>query len=171
MRINIQVCDGVDTSVGIPRKYAWLVFALTFGLLISDYMSRQVLNAVFPLIKSEWALTDSQLGLLSGIVALMVGLLTLPLSILADRFGKVKSLTLMAVLWSMATLGCAVAESYQHMFIGQIYGGCWRCCLWQCRIAVVVSVFPRDMRATLASAFMAGGVFGSFLACFRRCYG
>ena len=91
--------DGVDTSVGIPRKYAWLVFALTFGLLISDYMSRQVLNAVFPLIKSEWALTDSQLGLLSGIVALMVGLLTLPLSILADRFGKVKSLTLMAVLW------------------------------------------------------------------------
>ena len=30
--------------------YAWLVFALTFGLLISDYMARQVLNAVFPLL-------------------------------------------------------------------------------------------------------------------------
>ena len=69
-----------DTSMGIPRRYAWLVFALTFGLLISDYMSRQVLNAVFPLLKSEWMLTDSQLGWLSGIVALMVGLLTLPLS-------------------------------------------------------------------------------------------
>jgi sugar phosphate permease len=59
-----------------PRRYAWIVFALTFGLLISDYMSRQVLNAVFPLLKAEWALSDSQLGLLSGIVALMVGLLT-----------------------------------------------------------------------------------------------
>ena len=80
---------GIDTSIGIPRRYAWIVFALTFGLLISDYMSRQVLNAVFPLIKNEWTLTDSQLGLLSGIVALMVGLLTLPLSILADKFGKV----------------------------------------------------------------------------------
>ncbi len=67
----------VDTSMGISRRYAWLVFALTFGLLLSDYMSRQVLNAVFPLIKSEWVLSDSQLGLLSGIVALMVGLLTL----------------------------------------------------------------------------------------------
>lgn len=41
--------DGLDTSIDVPRKYAWLVFALTFGLLISDYMSRQVLNAVFPL--------------------------------------------------------------------------------------------------------------------------
>jgi hypothetical protein len=37
------------------RAYAWLVFALTFGLLVSDYMSRQVLSAVFPLLKAEWA--------------------------------------------------------------------------------------------------------------------
>jgi exosortase/archaeosortase len=43
-------------------RYAWIVFALTFGLLISDYMSRQVLNAVFPLLKAEWGLSDGQLG-------------------------------------------------------------------------------------------------------------
>src|SRR3989338_3743408 len=96
--------DGEDASTVIPRPYAWLVFALTFGLLISDYMSRQVLNAVFPLLKGEWALSDTQLGLLSGIVALMVGLLTFPLSLMADRFGRVKSLALMALLWSLATL-------------------------------------------------------------------
>ena len=154
---------GVDTSIGIPRRYAWMVFALTFGLLISDYMSRQVLNAVFPLIKTEWALTDSQLGLLSGIVALMVGLLTLPLSLLADRFGRVKSLTIMAVLWSLATLGCALAESYQQMFIARFMVGVGEAAYGSVGIAVVVAVFPREMRATLASAFMSGGVFGSFL--------
>lgn len=155
--------DGLDTSIDVPRKYAWLVFALTFGLLISDYMSRQVLNAVFPLIKTEWTLSDSQLGLLSGIVALMVGLLTLPLSILADRFGKVKSLTLMAVLWSLATLGCSVAENYEQMFMARFMVGVGEAAYGSVGIAVVVAVFPRDMRATLASAFMAGGVFGSFL--------
>ena len=155
--------DGLDTSVDIPRKYAWLVFALTFGLLISDYMSLQELNAVFPLIKNEWALSDSQLGLLSGIVALMVGLLTLPLSILADRFGKIKSLTFMAVLWSLATLGCAIAENYQQMFIARFMVGVGEAAYGSVGIAVVVAVFPREMRATLASAFMAGGVFGSFL--------
>ena len=153
----------VDTSIDIPRRYAWLVFALTFGLLISDYMSRQVLNAVFPLVKNEWTLTDSQLGLLSGIVALMVGLLTLPLSILADRFGKIKSLTLMAILWSLATLGCAIAENYQQMLIARFIVGVGEAAYGSVGIAVVVAVFPREMRATLASAFMAGGVFGSFL--------
>lgn len=35
----------------VSRRYAWIVFALSFGLLLSDYMSRQVLNAVFPMLK------------------------------------------------------------------------------------------------------------------------
>ena len=41
-----------DPGARIPRRYAWVVFALSFGLLLSDYMSRQVLNAVFPLLKA-----------------------------------------------------------------------------------------------------------------------
>ncbi|WP_369959770.1 MFS transporter [Pseudomonas benzenivorans] len=155
--------DGADTSHGIPRTYAWIVFALTFGLLISDYMSRQVLNAVFPLLKAEWALSDSQLGLLSGIVALMVGLLTFPLSLLADRFGRIKSLTLMAVLWSLATLGCALAENYEQMFVARFLVGVGEAAYGSVGIAVVVSVFPREMRATLSGAFISGGMFGSVL--------
>ncbi|MGB5954852.1 MFS transporter [Pseudomonas sp.] len=155
--------EGTDIAHSIPRRYAWVVFALTFGLLISDYMSRQVLNAVFPLLKAEWALSDSQLGLLSGIVALMVGLLTFPLSLLADRFGRVRSLVLMAVLWSLATLGCAVAENYPQMFIARFLVGVGEAAYGSVGIAVVVAVFPRDMRSTLAGAFMAGGMFGSVL--------
>lgn len=155
--------DEVDTSIGIPRSYAWIVFALTFGLLISDYMSRQVLNAVFPLLKGEWALTDSQLGLLSGVVALMVGLLTFPLSLLADRFGRVRSLALMAFLWSLATLGCALAENYEQMFVARFLVGVGEAAYGSVGIAVVVSVFPRSMRATLSGAFISGGMFGSVL--------
>src|SRR6187551_2491329 len=130
-----------DPGARISRRYAWVVFALTFGLLLSDYMSRQVLNAVFPLLKSEWALTDAQLGLLSGIVALMVGLLTFPLSLLADRFGRVKSLALMALLWSLATLGCAVAQDYQQMFIARLMVGVGEAAYGSVGIAVVISVF------------------------------
>ncbi|MGH8063605.1 MAG: MFS transporter, partial [Pseudoxanthomonas sp.] len=86
------------------HAYAWLVFALIFALLLSDYMSRQVLNAVFPQLRLEWGLSDAKLGSLSGIVALMVGLFTVPFSLVADRWGRVKSLALMALLWSCGTL-------------------------------------------------------------------
>jgi predicted MFS family arabinose efflux permease len=146
-----------------PAAYAWVVFALTFGLLISDYMARQVLNAVFPLLKAEWALSDTQLGALSGVVALMVGLLTFPLSILADRWGWIRSITLMAVLWSLATLVCGMARSYEAMFAGRLLVGIGEAAYGSVGIAVVVSVFPRHMRATLSAAFMAGGLVGQVL--------
>ena len=143
--------------------YAWVVFALTFGLLISDYMARQVLNAVFPLLKAEWALSDGQLGLLSGVVAIMVGLMTFPLSLLADRWGRVKSLTAMAVLWSLATLLCAVADNFQQMLAGRLLVGIGEAAYGSVGIAVVVSVFPKRLRATLSAAFMAGAMLGQVL--------
>ncbi|UNK49704.1 MFS transporter [Lysobacter sp. S4-A87] len=152
-----------DPGARIPRRYAWVVFGLSFGLLLSDYMSRQVLNAVFPLLKQEWALTDARLGLLSGIVALMVGLLTFPLSLLADRFGRVKSLALMAAIWSLATLACGLAQHYPQMLVARFFVGVGEAAYGSVGIAVVLSVFPKDMRATLTGAFMAGGMFGSVL--------
>lgn len=155
--------DLADDAPALPRVFAWTVFALTFGLLISDYMSRQVLNAVFPLLKQEWQLSDARLGLLSGVVALMVGLLTFPLSLLADRWGRVKSLVLMAALWSVATLACALAQDYAQMFVARFLVGVGEAAYGSVGIAVVLSVFPRHLRATLTGAFMAGGMFGSVL--------
>jgi MFS family permease len=146
-----------------PATYAWVVFALTFGLLISDYMARQVLNAVFPLLKAEWALSDTRLGALSGAVALMVGLLTFPLSLLADRWGRVRSLTIMAMLWSLATLLCGLAASYYQLLAGRLLVGIGEAAYGSVGIAVVLSVFPARLRATLTSAFMAGGLFGQVL--------
>jgi len=154
--------EATERQLPVPR-YAWVVFALTFGLLISDYMARQVLNAVFPLLKSEWALTDTQLGLLSGVVAIMVGLLTFPLSLVADRWGRVRSLTAMAILWSLATLLCAVADNYQQMLAGRVLVGVGEAAYGSVGIAVVVSVFPTRLRATLSAAFMAGGLLGQVL--------
>lgn len=155
--------DNAGAVCTVPRAYAWVVFALTFGLLISDYMSRQVLNAVFPLLKSEWGLTDARLGLLSGVVALMVGLLTFPLSLLADRFGRVRSITLMALLWSLATLACGLAQHFEHMLVARFFVGLGEAAYGSVGIAVVLSVFPAHLRATLTGAFMAGGMFGSVL--------
>lgn len=159
----------IDTPASAPAEtarptlYSWIVFALTFGLLISDYMARQVLNAVFPLLKAEWALSDTSLGALSGVVALTVGLLTFPLSLLADRWGRIRSITLMAILWSIATLACGMARSYEQMFAGRLLLGLGEAAYGSVGIAVVVSVFPKSLRATLSAAFMAGGLLGQVL--------
>ena len=147
---------------GIPA-YAWVVFAVTFGLLISDYMARQVLNAVFPLLKAEWGVSDGQLGLLSGVVAIMVGVLTCPISLLADRVGRVKSIALMAALWSVATILCGMAQNYEQMLAARVLVGVGEAAYGSVGIAVIISVFPKHWRATLTGAFMAGGLAGQVL--------
>ena len=143
--------------------FAWVVFALTFGLLISDYMARQVLNAVFPLLKAEWGLSDGQLGFLAGVVPLMVGLLTLPISLLADRVGRVKSIVAMAALWSLATLLCGLTRSYDQMLAARVLVGVGEAAYGSVGIAVIISVFPKHLRATLTGTFMAGGLAGQVL--------
>ncbi|MFE8948565.1 MFS transporter [Streptomyces sp. NPDC007856] len=147
----------------MSKGYAWTVFALGFGLLLSDYMSRQVLNAVFPMLKAAWLLSDASLGSLSGIVALAVGVLTFPMSLMADRWGRVRSLLLAATMWSLATLGCAISANYGEMFVGRLFVGIGEAAYGSVGIAVVLSIFPVALRATLSGAFIAGGAFGSVL--------
>ncbi|MGW5463365.1 MFS transporter [Streptomyces sp. NPDC003996] len=160
-----QSTSGAASASGWPvsKGYAWTVFVLGFGLLLSDYMSRQVLNAVFPMLKAQWLLSDAALGSLSGIVALAVGVLTFPMSLMADRWGRVRSLLLAATMWSLATLGCAVSADYGEMFVGRLFVGIGEAAYGSVGIAVVLSVFPVALRATLSGAFIAGGAFGSVL--------
>jgi MFS family permease len=147
----------------IAGSYAWLVFALTFGLLLSDYMSRQVLNAVFPLLKAEWGLSDTRLGALGGVVSLALGALAFPLSLLADRWGRLRSLMLMAALWSLATLACALANNFEELLVARCFVGVGEAAYGSVGLAVVLSVFPVRMRATVSGAFLAGSMVGSVL--------
>ncbi len=139
--------DLVPVAPASARRFPRIVLALAFGLLLSDYMSRQVLSAVFPILKSEWTLTDTHLATLSSVVALMVGLLTFPLSIVADRWGRVRSLVVMAVLWSVATLLCALSTGYGQMLGARFLVGVGEAAYGSVGIAVVLRVFaPRRAR-------------------------
>src|ERR1700757_2943449 len=103
--LNMYTSNATPTeptvAASATRTYAWVVFALMFCLLLSDYMSRQAINALFPILKVQWQMSDTQLGSLSGVVPLAVGILTLPFSIVADRWGRVKSIAVMVALWSL----------------------------------------------------------------------
>jgi MFS family permease len=163
----LQHAEPTTSNISNARSdvsaYAWVVFTLTVGLLLSDYMSRQVLNAVFPMLKTAWTLSDAQLGSLSSIVALMVGVLTFPLSVLADRWGRIRSIALMASLWSLATLGCAISTNYGEMLLARAFVGIGEAAYGSVGVALVLSVFPARLRATLTAAFMAGGALGSVM--------
>jgi predicted MFS family arabinose efflux permease len=93
----------------------------------------------------------------------MVGVLTFPLSLAADRFGRVKSIVAMALIWSIATMACGLATNYGQMVLARVFVGVGEAAYGAVGVAVLLSVFPTRMRATITGTFMAGGVFGSVL--------
>ena len=164
-RVDDVVVDPAPTTTTRKARklFPWVVFTLTFGLLLSDYMSRQVLSSVFPFLKVEWALSDTQLGALTSVVALTVGLLAVPLSLLGDRWGRSRSIVLMGAVWSLATVGSAIAANYDQLMLARVFVGVGEAAYGSVGLAVVLAVFPAYRRATLSGAFMAGGSFGSVL--------
>ena len=151
-----------DESRG-PGLYAWIAFALVFGLMLSDYLSRQVITSIFPFLKSEWALTDTQLASLVSVVSLTVGVLTLPISFLADRWGLVKSAALMALCWALATVACGFAGNFLFLFVARALVGLAEAGYGSAGAAILTSLFPQRLHATVMGSFIAAGLFGSVL--------
>jgi predicted MFS family arabinose efflux permease len=156
----VTVVGPVPAPPGTAR-FPWVVFALAFALLLSDFMCRQVLAAVFPYLKTEWALTDTQLGALSSVVAVTVAVLTVPLSVLGDRFGRRRAILAMAGLWSLATLASALAAGYGQLLGARVLVGVGEAAYGSVGLAVVLTLFPASRRATLSGAFTAGASFGA----------
>lgn len=69
----------------------------------------------------------------------------------------------MATLWSLATLACALAESFGQMFAARFFVGVGEAACGRVGFALIISVFPPRLRSTLTGTFMAGGAVGSVL--------
>jgi MFS family permease len=131
--------------------------------MMSDYISRQVLLAVFPFLKAEWGLSDTQLGSLVSIVALMVGVLSIPISFTADRWGRVKSIAVMALIWNLATIACGFAGNYAQMFAARTVIGVGEAAYATAGGAILMHVFPPKLRSSVMGAFLGASLFGSVI--------
>lgn len=147
----------------VSKRYAWFVFAMTFALMLFDYIDRQIVVSMFPHLKAEWDLSDKQLGALVSVVATVVALGTVPIALLADRWSRVKSIVVMASIWSLATIACGFAVNYVQLFAGRAVIGLGEAGYGPAAGALLASLFPARLRATVLGGFIAAGSLGSVL--------
>lgn len=147
----------------VGRREAWFAFAMTFALMLFDYIDRQVIVSLFPYIKSEWGLSDKQLGGLVSVVSVTVALGALPIALLADRTSRVKSIVVMATVWSLATISCMFTRNYSLLFSARALVGLGEAGYGSVGAALIASLFPARLRARLLAAFFAAASVGSVL--------
>jgi MFS family permease len=148
------------------RGQAWFAFAMTFTLMLFDYIDRQVIVSLFPHIKSEWNLSDKQLGSLVSIISIVVAAGGIPVALLADRVSRVKSIVVMGTLWSVATISCMFTINYSQLFTARALVGAGETGYGSVGAALISTQFPKRLRSTVLGAFFAAGSLGSVLGVF-----
>lgn len=145
------------------RRRAWFGFFMLFMLMLSDYADRQIIVSLFPHLKEEWSLSDKQLGALVSVISIVVAIGSIPVALLADKFGRVKSIFAMATVWSMATIACMFARNYGQLFAARAVVGVGETGYGAVGAALISRLFPRRLHATLLGAFFAAASLGSVL--------
>ena len=148
-----------------PVTKAAAVFTLVVVTLlyIINYMDRMVLSATLPLIKADFKLTDTQCGWLGTIYFVIVAVLTLPASILCDRWSRKKLISIMALLWSAATFLTGMGTTFMHLFNARGGVGVGEAGFTPGGIAYVSGSFRESVRAKVLGVFNLGQPLGSIL--------
>ncbi len=145
------------------RGQAWFALVMTIGLMAFDYIDRQVIVSLFPYLKTAWGPSDKQLGALVSVVSITVALGAIPVALFADRASRVKSIVVMAVIWSLATISCMFTRSYSQLLAARSVVGLGEAGYGSVGAALIASHFPSRMRGALLAAFFASASVGSVL--------
>jgi MFS family permease len=104
-----RLSEPAQTAQSVTRYSYYAVGVLT-GLNFLNYIDRQILPAVGPLMKQELHLTDTEIGALDAALLLSFTILAPLFGRLGDRYSRTKLMAGAAVLWSIATGLTALAD-------------------------------------------------------------
>ena len=81
----------------------WLVVAVLWGVAVLNYLDRQVVFSLLPLLEHDLHATGFQLGLISSVFLWVYGFLSPLGGYFADRFGRAPVICASLAIWSLAT--------------------------------------------------------------------
>jgi MFS family permease len=141
---------------GDARRWMFLVVLLV--VTTSNYFDYFVLSVVLEPIKREFGVSDTELGLLSGICfAIFYVLGALPIARLADRGDRRAVLSLSVAGWSVFTILCGFAQTYWQLIFARIGVGATEPGGVPTAQSLAADYFPPERRATALIILTQGG--------------
>jgi len=143
------------------KRYTNYLFILLFLLYMFDYVDRIVISSLFPFLKAEWHLTDTQCGSLVSAVYASIVLFTFPISILIDRWSRRRTVGLMAILWSIATGLGAITGTFRQLFTTRTLIGVGEAGYAPGGTAMISAIYPQEKRSWMMGLWNASIPLGS----------
>jgi ACS family hexuronate transporter-like MFS transporter len=145
-------------------NYRWTVCALIFFATTINYLDRQVISILKPLLESDLNIGEVEYGNIVTIFQLFYGISMLLAGRLIDKFGTKIGYGISVLLWSIAAMGHSLAK-------GVIGFGFWRALLgmsesgnFPAAIRTIAEWFPKRERALATGIFNSGTNVGAIVA-------
>ena len=139
------------------------IFIILALINLLNYIDRQVLYAVFPLIKQDLFLSDKQLGFLASAFMLVYMFSAPILGYIADRTPRQKIIAFGAFLWSVATSACALVFNYFQLVFARALVGVGESGFTSVCPSFIAERFSPQIRARVLALFALGLPLGSAL--------
>lgn len=144
----------MDTS---PRYRNWMLTVLAATLAFS-YVDRYVLGLVLQDIKADLALSDTQLGLITGIAfAFFYAVMGVPIARWADRGNRVAIVSSALALWSVAAALCGAVGSFAQLIAARVAVAVGEAGCIPPSHSLIADTYNRQDRPRAMARYMLGG--------------
>ena len=143
------------------RKSALFLLMLIY---VFNFVDRQVLNILAESIKKDMNLSDSQLGIVTGIAfALFYSILGIPIARLAETGNRPRLIALAITVWSSFTIACGFATNFAQLIIARLGVGIGEAGGVPPSHSLITEFTPKEKRAISLAFYSMGLPLGSFI--------
>ncbi|MHB2025725.1 MAG: spinster family MFS transporter [Elusimicrobiota bacterium] len=156
----------------MDKRRSFMVLGLLLALNLMNYVDREALYSLLPLIQKDLRLSDTQAGSLASAFVLVYMFAALPIGYWADKGLRASWMAGGAVLWSVATGFSGLARGYLSLFCARAAVGIGESSYGSVSPSFVAEHFPAgdhglvmaifSMAVSVGSGigYMAGGIIG-----------
>ena len=153
---------GYDQTVLPSLAYRGYVLFMLVMVGAVAMIDRTILTILVEPIRREFSLSDSQIGLLTGVAfALVYAVACVPAARLADRTSHKAVIAAAVTLWSFMTVLCGLAQNFVQMFLGRVGVGLGEAGSSAPSQALLSDLFPQRQRSTVMAIYLLGAPIGT----------
>lgn len=154
----------MPSSLVSLRSYKHYVLGILTIILLFNSIDRIALGILLQVIKIDFNLSDTQLGLLTGIAfALFYSIMGLPIARWADAGNRVTIISLACALWSAAVALCGLAGSFMHLLLIRIVVAVGEAGCVPPALSLMADYFNRAERPRAVAIYGLGGTFSAVI--------
>ena len=145
--------------------YAWYACAVLSAVYLVCLVDRFVMSIAIVPLKAQFKLTDTQLGLLTGLAfAALYCLASVPAGRLVDRVNRRNLIAVSCLIWTAATAACAFAKDFPSLLAFRLLVGVGQAAFVPAALSLLAVYFAREQLGRAVGAFQTALPIGKLAA-------